>query len=177
MTPRQKVDRGQARVGGQIGLQFKGYRGSRPSPAELAQRGYPLDSETASPRKPDGRRSGTCIDPKVQVVEAKSVCVVTCQRSPEPVFLKWKGIEATPEGDFFVRSGPGTVRSPERKIRAFRIRTCLRSSPRVAPNPPPPSGQQAQNAYRSPASRHRYRFLPRRRKRRLPLASGCRALQ
>ena len=28
------------------------------------------------------------------------------QRSPEPVFLKWKGIEATPEGDFFVRSGP-----------------------------------------------------------------------
>src|SRR4029079_10977532 len=28
-----------------------------------------------------GDRSGTCIDPKVQVVQGKSVCVVTCQRS------------------------------------------------------------------------------------------------
>jgi type I site-specific restriction-modification system R (restriction) subunit len=56
-----------------------------------------------------GDRAGTCIDPKTQIVQGKSVCVVSCQRSPEPVFLKWKGIEATPEGDFFVRSGPGTV--------------------------------------------------------------------
>ncbi len=39
----------------------------------------------------------------------KTVCVVSCQRSPEPVFLKWKGMEKSPEGDFFVRSGPGTV--------------------------------------------------------------------
>jgi type I restriction enzyme R subunit len=38
------------------------------------------------------------------------LCVVSCQRSPEPVFLKWKGLEAVPEGDFFVRSGPGTVK-------------------------------------------------------------------
>lgn len=37
------------------------------------------------------------------------MCVVSCQRSPEPVFLKWKGMEKSPEGDFFVRSGPGTV--------------------------------------------------------------------
>jgi hypothetical protein len=40
------------------------------------------------------------------------VCLVSCQRSPEPVFLKWKGTEATPEGDFYVRSGPGTVKLP-----------------------------------------------------------------
>ena len=53
-----------------------------------------------------GDRAGTCIDPKTQVVEGKTVCVVSCQRSPEPVFLKWKGMEATPEGDFFVRTGP-----------------------------------------------------------------------
>jgi hypothetical protein len=62
-----------------------------------------------------GDRAGTCIDPKTQRVQDKSVCVVTCQRSPEPVFLKWKGIEASlDDGDFFVRSGPGTVRlSPD----------------------------------------------------------------
>jgi len=61
-----------------------------------------------------GDRAGTCIDPKMQTVQGKTVCVVSCQRSPEPVFLKWKGLEATPEGDFFVRSGPGTVKlSPD----------------------------------------------------------------
>lgn len=56
-----------------------------------------------------GERAGTCVDPRVQVVQGKSVCVVSCQRNPEPVFLKWEGVEAAPEGDFFVRSGPGTV--------------------------------------------------------------------
>ncbi len=55
-------------------------------------------------------RAGTCIDPKTQIVQGKTVCLVSCQRSPEPVFLKWKGLEAGPEGDFFVRSGPGTVK-------------------------------------------------------------------
>lgn len=59
-----------------------------------------------------GDRAGTCIDPKTQLVQGKTVCVVSCQRSPEPVFLKWKGIETTPDGDFFVRSGPGTVKLP-----------------------------------------------------------------
>jgi type I restriction enzyme, R subunit len=61
-----------------------------------------------------GDRAGTCIDPKMQVVQDKTVCVVSCQRSPEPVFLKWKEMEKDTEGDFFVRSGPGTTRlSPE----------------------------------------------------------------
>jgi predicted HTH transcriptional regulator len=59
-----------------------------------------------------GDRAGTCIDPKTQIVQGKTVCVVSCQRSPEPVFLKWKGFETSPEGDFFVRSGPGTVKLP-----------------------------------------------------------------
>ena len=57
-----------------------------------------------------GDRAGTCIDPKTQIVQGKTVCVVSCQRSPEPVFLKWKGMETSSEGDFFVRSGPGTVK-------------------------------------------------------------------
>jgi hypothetical protein len=70
-----------------------------------------------------GDRAGTCIDPKMQAVDGKSVCVVSCQRSPEPVFLKWKGIEATADGDFFVRSGPGTVRlSPESAKEYIRTR-------------------------------------------------------
>jgi hypothetical protein len=59
-----------------------------------------------------GDRAGTCIDPKTQIVQGKTVCVVSCQRSPEPVFLKWKGTESSTGGDFFVRSGPGTVRLP-----------------------------------------------------------------
>ncbi len=75
-----------------------------------------------------GDRAGTCIDPKVQVVQGKAVCVVSCQRSPEPVFLKWKELEATPEGDFFVRSGPGTVKlSTESAVEYVRTRFAGRS--------------------------------------------------
>ena len=69
-----------------------------------------------------GDRAGTCIDPKTQVVQGKTVCVVSCQRSPEPVYLKWKGMEKTAEGDFFVRSGPGTVKLPPDSVREY-IRT------------------------------------------------------
>jgi hypothetical protein len=57
-----------------------------------------------------GDRADTCIDPAVQIVQTRTVCVVSCQRNPEPVFLKWKGMEASPEGDFYVHSGPGSVR-------------------------------------------------------------------
>ena len=61
-----------------------------------------------------GNRAGTCIDPKIQIVDGKGVCVVSCRRSPEPVFLKWKGMETALDGDFFVRSGPGTIKlSPD----------------------------------------------------------------
>jgi len=69
-----------------------------------------------------GDRAGTCIDPKAQVVQGKTVCVVSCQRNPEPVFLKWKGLEAAAGGDFFVRSGPGTVKLAPESAREY-IRT------------------------------------------------------
>jgi type I restriction enzyme, R subunit len=59
-----------------------------------------------------GDRAGTCVDPGIQIVQGKTVCVVSCQRSPEPVFLKWKGTEQAPDGDFYVRSGPRTDRLP-----------------------------------------------------------------
>jgi hypothetical protein len=38
---------------------------------------------------------------------------VSPERSPEPVYLRWKGIETDLGGDFCVRSGPGTVKIPE----------------------------------------------------------------
>ena len=69
-----------------------------------------------------GDRAGTCIDPNVQAVDGRSVCVVSCRRSPEPVFLTWKGVKAEPGGDFFVRSGPGTVKLSPDDAREF-IRT------------------------------------------------------
>ena len=56
-----------------------------------------------------GDWAATRIDPRIQVIEGKSICVVNCQRSPEPVVLKWKGLEKSASGDFYVRNGPGTV--------------------------------------------------------------------
>ncbi len=70
-----------------------------------------------------GDRAGTCIDPKTQIVQGKTVCVVSCQRSPEPVFLKWKGLEGAERGDFYVRSGPGSVKlSPESAAEYIKTR-------------------------------------------------------
>ena len=70
-----------------------------------------------------GDRAGTCIDPNVQVVGGRSVCVVSCRRSPEPVFLAWKGVTVEEGGDFYVRSGPGTVKlSPDDTTEYIRTR-------------------------------------------------------
>jgi type I restriction enzyme R subunit len=70
-----------------------------------------------------GDRAGTCINPSTQIVQGNTVCLVSCQRSPEPVFLKWKGKEAHPEGDFFVRSGPRTDRlDPESATQYIKTR-------------------------------------------------------
>lgn len=69
-----------------------------------------------------GDRAGTCIDPKTQIVHGKTVCVVSCQRSPEPVYLKWKGQEGRTAGDFFVRSGPSTVLLSDKDVKEY-VRT------------------------------------------------------
>lgn len=69
-----------------------------------------------------GDRAGTCIDPKTQVVEGETVCLVSCQRSPEPVFLRWKDLEKSDAGDLYVRSGPGSVRLEETDVEEY-IRT------------------------------------------------------
>ena len=75
-----------------------------------------------------GDRTGTCVDPKMQIVHGKTVCLVSCQRSPEAVFLKWKGLEADPRGDFYVRSGPRTDRLSPESAEEY-IRTRFQSSP------------------------------------------------
>jgi predicted HTH transcriptional regulator len=75
-----------------------------------------------------GDRASTCLDSKTQIVQGKTVCVVSCQRSPEPVFLKWKETEGTLEGDFYVRSGPGSVKlSPESAAEYIKTRFPLSS--------------------------------------------------
>jgi len=84
-----------------------------------------------------GDRAGTCIDPKCQVVQEKTVCVVSCQRSPEPVFLRWRGREAAAAGDFFVRSGPGTVKLPPQSAQEY-VRTRF-GAPAVERRPDAPS--------------------------------------
>ena len=68
-----------------------------------------------------GDKAGTCIDPETQIVEGKTVCLVSCQRSPEPVYLRWKGLEKAEPGDFYVRSGPGTVRLGERDAEKYVV--------------------------------------------------------
>ncbi|MBP6789552.1 MAG: putative DNA binding domain-containing protein, partial [Candidatus Promineofilum sp.] len=55
-----------------------------------------------------GDRAATLLDPRMEVVDGQTVCLVSCRRSPEPVFLKWKGMEKNAGGDFYVRSGPGS---------------------------------------------------------------------
>jgi hypothetical protein len=84
----------------------------------------------------DGAIVGIERDPKTQIVEGKTVCVVSCQRSPEPVFLRWKDMEATQGGDFFVRSGPGTVKLAPDSADAY-IRTRFPGYARTADSPPP----------------------------------------
>jgi hypothetical protein len=70
-----------------------------------------------------GDRAGTCIDPRPQLVQGRTLCVVSCQRSPEPVFLRWKGMEADPRGDFYVRSGPRSDKlAPESADRFIETR-------------------------------------------------------
>jgi hypothetical protein len=82
-----------------------------------------------------GDRAGTCIDPNTQIVQGKTVCVVSCQRRPEPVFLKWKGMEATAGGGFFVRSGPGTIKLAAESANKY-IRTRFPAFAGPAGSPP-----------------------------------------
>jgi type I restriction enzyme R subunit len=56
-----------------------------------------------------GDRSGACVDAKIETVGGKTICLVSCRRSPEPVLLKWKSDEEGGPDHFYVRSGPQSV--------------------------------------------------------------------
>ena len=60
---------------------------------------------------------------------------MSCQRSPEPVFLKWKGTEGDGDGGFYVRSGPGTIRLPPESAREY-IQTRFAAVPQQPPGTP-----------------------------------------
>jgi hypothetical protein len=81
-----------------------------------------------------GDRAGTCVDPRMQIVQGKTVCLVSCQRSPEPVFLKWNDADMQPGGDFYVRSGPRTDRLSAESAAEY-IRTRFRSQPSEGARP------------------------------------------
>lgn len=49
------------------------------------------------------------IDPRVELVDGKQVCVVACDRSSAPILLKWRDTEKHADGDFFYRRGPGSA--------------------------------------------------------------------
>jgi len=57
-----------------------------------------------------GTAAATHVDPRMQKVDGKWVCLVSCQRAAEPVYLTWKGLEKNDAGDFYVRTGPGSRR-------------------------------------------------------------------
>jgi hypothetical protein len=61
---------------------------------------------------------------ELELVFVRFACerLVSCQRSPEPVLLRWKGMESEAEGDFYVRSGPGTVKLAPESAREY-VRT------------------------------------------------------
>ncbi len=68
-----------------------------------------------------GERAGPYVEPRTQIVEGKTVCLVSCQRSPEPVYLRWKGLEKAAESDLYVRSGPNTVRLDKSDVAAYLV--------------------------------------------------------
>lgn len=59
-----------------------------------------------------GTAASTHVDPKIERVDGKRLCLVKCGRAAAPVYLVWKGLEKSPEGDLFVRTGASTKRMP-----------------------------------------------------------------
>ena len=67
-----------------------------------------------------GALAGTCIDPKTQIAEGKTVCLVSCKRSPEPVYLRWKEPREGPERGFLCQERPGDRAANGRRYRKVR---------------------------------------------------------
>lgn len=66
-----------------------------------------------------GDRAGTLVDAKMEIVDGKTLCLVSCRHSPEPILFKWKGIESSEQGDFYVRNGPQTVKLGSKSAKEY----------------------------------------------------------
>jgi len=70
-----------------------------------------------------GDRTGTCVDARMEIAQGKKICLVSCQHSPEPIYLEWKGVEEYEGGDFYIRNGPQSVKlDPESAEEYVRTR-------------------------------------------------------
>jgi hypothetical protein len=70
-----------------------------------------------------GERITTYVDPRVQTVSGKKVCLVSCKPSSEPIHLKWKGIHKNPDGDFYIRRANGSIAlKPEELAKYLKTR-------------------------------------------------------
>ncbi|MCS6948446.1 MAG: putative DNA binding domain-containing protein, partial [Steroidobacteraceae bacterium] len=78
-----------------------------------------------------GDIAAKCINAKNQVVQGRTVCVLSCQRSPEPVFLKGTERQSVSEGEFFIRRGSDTVKLPPSRAAEY-VRTRFPAGSRVS---------------------------------------------
>jgi hypothetical protein len=71
-----------------------------------------------------GELAAMCVEPSIQMVDGRMVCVVSCQRSPSAAFLKGRGAEPSSPGELFIRKGPRTVKVPQGSVDDYvRIRS------------------------------------------------------
>jgi len=65
-------------------------------------------------RRALGQHAPTFFNAEVCEVDGKTVCIVECSKSPEPVFVNSKDTD-----EFFVRMGPSTVKLPPREHHVY----------------------------------------------------------
>lgn len=70
-----------------------------------------------------GDRVAACVDARIQMVRGNMICLVSCQRSPAPIFVRRGGEAREDHGEFYVRQGSETVRlSPADTEKYIRTR-------------------------------------------------------
>jgi type I restriction enzyme, R subunit len=85
----------------------------------------PKTLELFGTKRPDGKFAPFHLYSMRQAIEEGFILDVLASYTTYTAYwrlLKWKGTEASPEGDFFVRSGPGTVKLNTKSAREY-VRT------------------------------------------------------
>ena len=83
------------------------------------RRRVPAAPRPGRPHRASATAPARASSPRTQIVAGTTVCLVSCQRGPEPVYLLWNGLEKAAEGDLYVRSGPNTVRLDKSDVAAY----------------------------------------------------------